>query len=311
MVLPRLRSIVRGTWTSSPPSRRAAGRRSPRLRRAADTATRVSGAIYAYTDRPAYRPEDTVQWKFTARRFDGETPTNPAGATLHYTIIDPRGTKVRRGLREVERIRQRLGLASSHRHDALGVYEIAFRNVADEIGSAELFRLEEYKLPEFKVEVHTPEENGKKKLFRLGDTIEATIDASYYYGGPVANAKVEAIVYSRPYTALVVASARLRVALRKCHRAEQLLRRRSNHQAGNADDGRERTRRRSSATQRDGNEVQYRIEARVTDASRREITGSGSVARHTPALHCSRRSGALRKPAEPEGGRCVQGTRRQ
>lgn len=47
--------------------------------------------IYAYTDRPAYRPDETANWKFTARRFDGETPTNPAGATIQYAITDQIG----------------------------------------------------------------------------------------------------------------------------------------------------------------------------------------------------------------------------
>jgi hypothetical protein len=156
--------------------------------------------IYAYTDRPAYRPEETVKWKFTARRFEEQTPTNPAGATIHYTISDPRGSKVSDGTAKLNAFGSAWGARAHPTPMPLGLYRIDFRDGSDSIGSAELFRLEEYKLPEFKVEVHTPEENGQKKLFRLGDTIEATVDASYYYGGPVANAKVEAVVYSRPYT---------------------------------------------------------------------------------------------------------------
>ena len=35
------------------------------------------------------------------------------------------------------------------------------------------FRIEEYKLPEFKVTVQTPEENGRPKTFRLGEKVEA------------------------------------------------------------------------------------------------------------------------------------------
>jgi uncharacterized protein YfaS (alpha-2-macroglobulin family) len=233
--------------------------------------------IYAYTDRPAYRPEETVRWKFTARRFEGETPTNPAGAAIQYTISDPRGTKVADGSAKLNAFGSAWGSLDLTTVMGLGVYQIAFRSGTDNIGNAELFRLEEYKLPEFKVEVHTPEENGKKKLFRLGDTIEATIDASYYYGGPVANAKVEAVVYSRPYTqwwwrprdyAWLYANA-----------TEQ------NYYGGDGQIIKRETLTTDAnghavihlPTQRDGNEVQYRIEARVTDASRREITGSGSI----------------------------------
>ncbi len=233
--------------------------------------------IYAYTDRPAYRPEETVQWKFTARRFDGETPTNPAGATLHYTITDPRGTKVADGSAKLNAFGSAWGSLPLTATMPLGVYDISFRDGKNDVGSAQLFRLEEYKLPELKVEVHTPEENGKKKLFRLGDTIEASIDASYYYGGPVANAKVEAVVYSRPYTrwwwrprdyAWLYANA---TEPNNYYGNGQIIKRETLTTDANGHAVIH------LPTQRDGNEVQYRIEARVTDASRREITGSGSV----------------------------------
>ena len=233
--------------------------------------------IYAYTDRPAYRPEETVQWKFTARRFDGETPRNPSGATLHYTITDPRGTKVADGSAKLNAFGSAWGSLPLTTTMPLGVYEIFFRDGQNDVGGTQLFRLEEYKLPEFKVEVHTPEENGKKKLFRLGDTIEASIDASYYYGGPVANAKVEAVVYSRPYTrwwwrprdyAWLYANSTEPMNYYgngQVIKRETLTTDANGHAVIHI------------PTQRDGNEVQYQIEARVTDASRREITGSGSV----------------------------------
>ena len=76
------------------------------------------------------------------------------------------------------------------------------------IGSATLFRLEEYKLPEFKVSVTTPEEESRagvppaqprKKTFRLGDKVEVEIQADYYFGGPVANASVEVLVHQNPF----------------------------------------------------------------------------------------------------------------
>src|SRR5215469_15935034 len=83
----------------------------------------------------------------------------------------------------------------------LGEYRVTFREKGsnDSIGDATLFRLEEYKLPEFKVEVKTPEENGQKKTFRLGDKVEASIQADYYFGGPVSDATVEVLVYQNPF----------------------------------------------------------------------------------------------------------------
>lgn len=233
--------------------------------------------IYAYTDRPAYRPEETAQWKFTARRFEGQTPTNPAGASIQYTISDPRGTKVSDGTAKLNAFGSAWGSLDLTSAMPLGVYRIVFRDGSETIGNAELFRLEEYKLPEFKVEVHTPEENGQKKLFRLGDTIEATIDASYYYGGPVANAKVVATVYSRPYTHwwwrprdyswyyTDAIDPNDYGGNGQVIKSEVLTTDANGHAVIHL------------PTRRDGGEVQYRIEARVTDASRREITGSGSI----------------------------------
>ena len=47
------------------------------------------------------------------------------------------------------------------------------------------FRIEEYKKPEFEVTV-TPD----KDLVRVGETMKMTIAGQYFFGGPVANAKV-------------------------------------------------------------------------------------------------------------------------
>src|SRR5207244_2865808 len=86
----------------------------------------------------------------------------------------------------------------------LGEYRINFTKIDGQqtrtgIGGATLFRIEEYKLPEYKVSVQTPTENGKKKTFKLGDQVEATVQAEYYFGGAVINAAVEVLVYQKPF----------------------------------------------------------------------------------------------------------------
>ena len=53
--------------------------------------------IYAFTDRPAYRPKETVQWKFIARHFVSGVYSTPANQVVEYEINDPRGTKVSEG----------------------------------------------------------------------------------------------------------------------------------------------------------------------------------------------------------------------
>jgi uncharacterized protein YfaS (alpha-2-macroglobulin family) len=82
----------------------------------------------------------------------------------------------------------------------LGEYRITFfeprRNDRRVVGSATLFRLEEYKLPEFEVKVAAGAEG---KLYRLGDRVEATVEARTFYGAPVSGADAEVLVKQRPF----------------------------------------------------------------------------------------------------------------
>ena len=152
--------------------------------------------IYAFTDRPAYRPKETVKWKFIARRFGNGVYSTPANQVVEYQINDPRGTKVSEGKATLNAFGSAWGSLELTEQLPLGEYNIQFwdQGRSNSIGSARLFRLEEYKLPEFKVAVKTPEEDGKKKAFRLGEKVEVNIQADYYFGGRARSATLR----SRP-----------------------------------------------------------------------------------------------------------------
>src|SRR6185503_20856560 len=62
-----------------------------------DNGGNAAWRIYAFTDRPAYRPQETVQWKFIARRFGNGVYSTPANPVVESQINDPRGTKVSEG----------------------------------------------------------------------------------------------------------------------------------------------------------------------------------------------------------------------
>lgn len=158
--------------------------------------------IYTFTDRPAYRPKETMQWKIIARQSGTSGPyTTPANQIVEYQINDPRGTKVSDGKATLNAFGSAWGSLDLGEQLPLGEYQIQFWTERRErhIGSATLFRLEEYKLPEFKVTVKTPEQDGKKKAFRVGEKVEVDIQADYYFGGPVTNASVEVVVYQSPF----------------------------------------------------------------------------------------------------------------
>ncbi|MCH8819973.1 MAG: alpha-2-macroglobulin, partial [Acidobacteria bacterium] len=157
--------------------------------------------IYAFTDRPAYRPGQEVSWKIVARREKDFRLTTPSHQTVEFDITDPRGTRIHQFKATLNAFGSAWGSLEVTEKMPLGEYQIQFWDEGrrNSIGSATLFRLEEYKLPEFKVTVETPEEDGKRKVFRLGDTVEVSLQVDYYFGAPVADAEVDILVYQRPF----------------------------------------------------------------------------------------------------------------
>ena len=240
--------------------------------------------IYAFTDRPAYRPKETVQWKFIARRFGNGVYSTPANQVIEYQINDPRGTKLTEGKATLNTFGSAWGSVELGEQLPLGEYNIQFWDAGrrNGIGSAQLFRLEEYKLPEFKVAVKTPEEDGKKKSFRLGEKVEVNIQADYYFGGPVSNASVEVVVYQNPFYHYWhpyrdygwyyddIEQLRMR---RYYGGSGQVVKR----ETIKTDATGKATLTFDTPRENYNQDFEYRIEARVTDSSRREIIASDTV----------------------------------
>ena len=148
--------------------------------------------VYAITDRPVYRPEQAVKYKFWVRRtqYDMEDVSDFANRDLTVEIYNPKGEKV---VSETKKADAWGGLEGEYKIPAdspLGVFRL---NVKDLGGGS--FRVEEYKKPEFEVTVDTPAEP-----VMLGEKITATIKAKYYFGSPVTNAKVKYKVFRSSHT---------------------------------------------------------------------------------------------------------------
>ncbi len=237
--------------------------------------------IYAFTDRPAYRPKETVNWKFVARQHNNEVYSTPANQTIEFEITDPKGTKVKEGKAALNAFGSAWGTLEIAENFPLGQYQIQFYDAGrrNSIGSAQLFRIEEYKLPEIKVAVSTPEENGQKKAFKLGEKVEVQVQADYYFGGAVNNADIELVVHQTPFQHYY------RPTRDYDWYYEDENRR--NYYGGQRGQIIKREKIKTDAngkatfsfdTPRNaGQDFEYSIEARVTDSSRREITGSGTV----------------------------------
>ncbi len=159
-------------------------------------------SFYGYTDRPAYRPEEEVNFKFVVRNYDGNDFQNPGTQVYRVTINDPQGGK----LYEKDLTTGDHGTLTDTvklpKEPKLGQYNIYVRRPDNQHGGGNThFRVEEYKLPEFKVDIST-----SKDTYRVGEKLELKVAANFYFGGPVQEADVEVVVrqneywhYYRPY----------------------------------------------------------------------------------------------------------------
>ena len=244
-----------------------------------------SWRIYAFTDRPAYRPKETVQWKIIARRYDSAVYSTPADQTIVCRIDDPRGASIKEEKIKLNAFGSASGTLDLPETMPLGEYHVTFWDESKQhtIGNATLFRFEEYKLPEFKVTVQTPEENGQKKAFRLGDKVEVNVKADYYFGGAVANASVELVIYQNPFHHYWHPPRNYPWFYEDMDSSDQ---RWGRYYGGLGQIIKRETLKTDASgkaslvfdTPRNmGQDLQYRIEARVTDSSRREIIGTGNV----------------------------------
>ncbi|KAF0240247.1 MAG: Large extracellular alpha-helical protein, partial [bacterium] len=237
--------------------------------------------IYAFTDRPAYRPKEEAKWKFIARRYNGSVYSTPANETVEFEVTDPKGAKVKEGKTKLNTFGSAWDSLTLTETMTLGEYRIQFWDEGKHhgIGDAVLFRIEEYKLPEFKVSVKTPEEDGKKKAFRVGEKVEVNVQADYYFGGAVANATVQVLVYQNPFYHYYRQP-------RDYSWYYEDFDSRYNYNYGNGQIIKQET----LKTDQEGKaklvfetpnygaqDYEYRIEARVTDSSRREIIGSEKI----------------------------------
>src|SRR6185369_11537320 len=198
-------------------------------------------------------------------------------------INDPRGSKVTSGKATLNAFGSSWGSLELGEQLPLGEYSITFSEAESkqQIGSAKLFRLEEYKLPEFKVAVKTPEQDGKKKAFRVGEKVEVEIQADYYFGGPVSNASVEVVVYQLPFYHYWYRPREYSWYY------DDMEQQRQNYYGGQGSVVKRETIK-TDATgkarltfdtpgENYGQDYEFRIEARVVDSSRREILSSDRV----------------------------------
>ena len=238
--------------------------------------------VYVLTDRPAYRPGEKAHWKLVARLESPQGYSTPSDQELEIEITDPKGARVEKTRVMLNRFGSGWGTLELTEAMPLGEYKIGFWDQGRKnwIGSETLLRLEEYKLPEFRVRVEPPRDDDRPRVFALGEEVEVKVVTEYYFGGPVVGADTEIIVFQRPfqqYWRPPDEFAWLRDPNTSWNR----------HYGGGR--GQE-VKRATVKTDEDGTasitidtstiglqDVEFEIEARVRDSSRREVVSSGRV----------------------------------
>jgi alpha-2-macroglobulin len=246
-----------------------------------DTDAARSLTTYIYTDRPVYRPGDTVQFKAILRTRSGFTYQAPAYTDFRLKISDTEGKDVFVATLRSSAMGTLHGEYAIPSNAALGDYTIEIRT-GEFFTQGGSFSVEEYKKPEYEVRVIPDAQRVLE-----GQSIKATIDAKYYFGEPVANAKVKWVVHQqRTYSGLDMYTSEAEDEAADEGDGEGAESDSENYYNG------EQTAENSGTLDENGQlgitiptefdenkhtDITYRIEARVTDEANREISGHNYV----------------------------------
>jgi uncharacterized protein YfaS (alpha-2-macroglobulin family) len=150
--------------------------------------------LYAFTDRPLYRPGDQVFVKFLGREFLDARSSRPiAGGQIALSVIDPGGATV---------ASQKLIVSPDAGGDTSfrlpenatgGGYELRFSYAGGSYGAA--FRVAEYQKPHFEITV-VPDRPG----FKTREPISGRLQLRYPDGKPVRGARIDLSVRAQQLT---------------------------------------------------------------------------------------------------------------
>ena len=144
--------------------------------------------VYLYTDRPIYRPGQTVYFRGVLRDVDDARYTLPAQRRMEVKLLDGFGVEIGKQDLPVNEYGAFSGTFELTDGAALGVYTID-----SGIGSVPV-TVAAYRKPEFEVTVQPSADD-----VGVGDALQAVIQGEYYFGGPVAESLVRWTAWALPF----------------------------------------------------------------------------------------------------------------
>lgn len=159
--------------------------------------------MYFYTDRPIYRPGQTVYWKGIVRQLvDDQYELPPATMPISITVRDDRGNVVLEELYTISDNGTLNGEVTLAPEAVTGYYYLEARlQVQDELGAERTvyggtgFQVAAYRKPEFAITVASDQPE-----YTNGDTVTFNVQANYFSGGPLTNAPITWRLLVEPYS---------------------------------------------------------------------------------------------------------------
>lgn len=139
--------------------------------------------VYTYTDRPVYRPGHRVHFKTLVRKLEGDEYEVPEPTQARVKVVDDSDNllySAQHTTNEYGSLYGEFDLPQSALPGACSLQVL----IGGEVQRS-YFMVAEYRKPEFEAEITTDRERHTR-----GETIEAVVQAEYYYGAPVPDASV-------------------------------------------------------------------------------------------------------------------------
>ncbi len=231
------------------------------------TGSRFNLTGYVYTDRPIYRPGHPVHFRAILRTMAGADYRLPDRSSVRVEIEDPEGKSILKKQIPLSSFGTAAGDLALAADAPLGYYSVSvgLSGEQDERKAYGGFHVEEYRKPDYEVKV-TP---AQRRLVQ-GGNVKLAVEARYYYGEPVAGGGVTYVVHRNRYWApWYEANEAFDEEDGEGYGGEQISEQKARLDA----QGRLEI---DVPAPRGDFDATYRIEARVTDSSNREISGAGS-----------------------------------
>ncbi|MDX1918480.1 MAG: MG2 domain-containing protein [Candidatus Caenarcaniphilales bacterium] len=148
--------------------------------------------VYFYTERPIYRLGQTIFFKGVVRKLESNGLVNEPNTSFSLSVEDPDGNVLKKEDIITNANGTFHGSFQLPEGGKTGGYQVMIVD-PDQVYHFESIEVGQYRKPEFKVDLKPTQE-----MVIGGDLAKMRLQASYFFGAPVSNARVKYTIYYKP-----------------------------------------------------------------------------------------------------------------